>query len=170
MNDAEFSYRISLLKNRLTSLRGKTMEESKTRKYILTEMNLPEFKQKSDAAYPGKANHIAWLDKNAIEGAFYAECLWFQEGSDTNRVEAHSHDFDEVIGFFGTNPEDQTDLGGEIELWLEDEKHIITKSFLAFVPKGMVHCPLKIKRVDRPIFHFTTGPGGSYIRKDLPGK
>jgi hypothetical protein len=152
------------------NLRGKAMEESKTSKYILTEMSLPEYKQKSDAAYPGKANHIAWLDKNVIEGAFYAECIWFQGGSDTNRVEAHIHDFDEVIGFFGTNPEDQTDLGGEVELWIDGEKHTITKSFLAFVPKGMVHCPLKIKRVDRPIFHFTTGPGGSYIRKDLPNK
>jgi len=144
------------------------MTESRTRQYILTEMNLPEYKQKSDAAYPGKANHIAWLDKDVIKGAFYLECLWFQEGSDVSRVEAHTHDFDEVIGFFGTNPADQRDLGGEIELWLDGEKHILTNSFIAFVPKGMVHCPLKIKRVDRPIFHFTTGPGGSYIRKALP--
>jgi hypothetical protein len=146
------------------------MEESTTRKYIITEMNLPEYKQQSDAAYPGKANHIAWLDKGIIPGAFYMECLWFYEGADVNRVEAHIHDFDEVIGFFGTNPQDQRDLGGEIELWLDGEKHILTNSFLAFVPKGMVHCPLKIRRVDRPIFHFTTGPGGSYIRKDLPQK
>jgi hypothetical protein len=146
------------------------MADSGTRKYIITEMNLPEYKQKSDAAYPGKANHIAWLDKEQIPGAFYMECLWFQEGSDTNRVEAHVHDFDEVIGFFGTNPADQRDLGGEIELWLDGEKHILTNSFLAFVPKGMVHCPLKIKRVDRPIFHFTTGPGGAYIRIAPPEK
>jgi hypothetical protein len=110
------------------------------------------------------------LDKSIIPGAFYLECLWFQEGSEANRVEAHTHDFDEVIGFFGTNPADQRDLGGEIELWLDGEKHILTHSFIAFVPKGMVHCPLKIKRVDRPIFHFTTGPGGSYIRKDLSQK
>jgi hypothetical protein len=26
----------------------------------------------------------------------------------------------------------------------------------------MKHCPLIIRRVDRPIFHFTTGPGGKY--------
>jgi len=146
------------------------MPESKTSQYVITEMNLPEYKQKSDAAYPGKANHIAWLDKNVVPGAFYLECIWFQEGAEKNRVEAHTHDFDEVIGFFGTNPDDQRDLGGEIELWLDGEKHILTNSFVAFVPKGMVHCPLKIKRVDRPIFHFTTGTGGAYIRKDLPEK
>jgi hypothetical protein len=35
---------------------------------IFTEMSFPEYKQKSDAAYPGKANHIAWLDKNVSRG------------------------------------------------------------------------------------------------------
>ena len=140
------------------------MAESKTRQYIITEMNLPEYKQKSDAAYPGKANHIAWLDKDIIKGAFYLECLWFLQGSEANRVEAHTHDFDEVIGFFGTDAGNQRDLGGEVELWLDGEKHVLTNSFIAFIPKGMVHCPLKVRRVDRPIFHFTTGPGGSYVR------
>jgi hypothetical protein len=143
------------------------MAETRTGKYIITEMKLPEYKQKGDAAYPGKANHIAWLDNEVIQGAFYLECLWYLKGSDTNRAEAHTHDFDEVIGFFGTNPDDQRDLGGEIELWLDGEKHILKNSFIAFIPKGMIHCPLKVKRVDRPIFHFTTGPGGSYVRKEI---
>jgi hypothetical protein len=31
------------------------------------------------------------------------------------------------------------------------------------VPTGMKHCPLVFKRVDRPIFHFTTGPSGLYL-------
>ena len=138
------------------------MAEGKTGSYIITEMNLPEYKQKSDAAYPGKANHIAWLDNEIIKGAFYLECLWFQEGADVNRVEAHTHDFDEVIGFFGTNPADQRDLGGEIELWLDGEKHVLDRSVMIFVPAGMPHCPLVLTRVDRPIFHFTTVTGGQY--------
>jgi hypothetical protein len=67
-----------------------------------------------------------------------------------------------MIGFFGSNPEDPYDLGGEIEFWLEDEKHILTRSCLIFVPRGMKHCPLILKRVDRPIFHFSTVTGGQY--------
>src|SRR3989304_7169715 len=122
------------------------MAETRTGKYIVTDMKLPEYKQKSDAAYPGKANHIAWLDNEVIQGAFYLECLWFFKGSDINRVEAHTHDFDEVIGFFGTNSDDQRDLGGEIELWLDGEKHILKNSFIAFFPKGMITFPLKIQR------------------------
>ena len=37
---------------------------------------------------------------------------------------------------------------------------------LLFVPAGMKHCPLILKRVDRPIFHFTTVPGGQYVKDE----
>jgi hypothetical protein len=57
---------------------------------------------------------------------------------------------------------DPHDRGGEIELWLEDEQHIITRSSLVFIPKGLRHCPLRIRRVDRPIFHFSTVTDGQY--------
>jgi mannose-6-phosphate isomerase-like protein (cupin superfamily) len=46
-------------------------------------------------------------------------------------------------------------MGGEVEFWMEDEKFIINKSCMIFVPAGVKHCPLYLKRVDRPIFHFT---------------
>ena len=48
------------------------------------------------------------------------------------------------------------------ELWLDGEKHIFTKSFAAYVPAGMKHCPLISRRIERPIFHFTVGPGKRY--------
>jgi hypothetical protein len=108
------------------------------------------------------STRLLWLDDDVINGAFYVECVWYWKGSEQPIVEAHTHPFDEVITFFGSNPEDPQDLCGEVELWLEDEKHILTKSCLIFVPKGLRHCPLIIRRVDRPIFHFTTGPGGKY--------
>jgi hypothetical protein len=72
------------------------------------------------------------------------------------------HDTDEIIGFFGSDPENPHDLNGEVEIWLEDEKHVIDRTTMIFVPAGMVHCPLVINRVDKPIFHFTTVSGGQY--------
>lgn len=91
-------------------------------------------------------------------------CSWYLRPPATPMPEggAHTHDCDEIIGFFGSNPEDPYTLGGEIEFWLEDEKHILTKSCLIFVPKGMKHCPLIVRRVDRPIFHFSTVTSGQY--------
>ena len=41
---------------------------------------------------------------------------------------------------------------------------------MVYIPAGTHHCPMNILRADRPIFHFTTGPGGAYIRIAPPEK
>lgn len=143
------------------------MAETKYGKYIIREPKanivLPEFRQKSLKLPPGTSTRVGYVDDEVIEGSFYVEAVWFWEGSDKARNDAHTHDFDEVIAFYGTNPDDWRDLGGEIEIWLGDEKHTITESCIIFVPRGLKHCPLTVKRVDRPIFHFTTGNGRMYL-------
>ena len=135
-------------------------------KYIITGtkagLEHPSFRQDAAEVAAGEHTRLIYLDEDVIKGAFYVECVWYWKGSEKSIVDAHTHPFDEAITFFGTNPDDPEDLCGEVELWLEDEKHILTKSSLIFVPKGMKHCPLIIRRADRPIFHFTTGPGGKY--------
>ena len=135
-------------------------------KYIITGtkagLEHPSFRQDAAEVTAGEHTRLIYLDEDVIKGAFYVECVWYWKGSEKSIVDAHTHPFDEAITFFGSNPDDPEDLCGEVELWLEDEKHILTKSCLIFVPKGMKHCPLIIRRADRPIFHFTTGPGGKY--------
>lgn len=119
-----------------------------------------------DMATPDTFTRVMYLDQDYPKGAFYLDCNWFWKGSDTQvRVEQHVHDFDEVLAFFGSDPENPNDLCGEIELWIEDEKHILTRSCAVFVPAGIKHCPLRIKRVNRPIFEFTTGPAKSWVRQ-----
>ncbi len=146
----------------------------KTDKYIVTGI-------KPDKLFPGEKpfagrtpgaelktpTHVMWLDSGVIPGAFYSECVWIwpECSSDKPAAEAHRHDFLEVVTFFGTNFEDPKDLGGEVELWLDGDRHIMTGSFLAYIPAGMTHCPLIVRNVKRPIFHFTVGLGGDYIRK-----
>jgi hypothetical protein len=141
------------------------MGESKYGKYIVTELKpklkLPEFRREMVPASDTDTT-VLWLDEEVIKGAFYVECTWYWKKFDVTDVEAHTHDFDEVIGFFGSNPKDVYDLGGEIEIWLGDEKHVLRNSCLIFVPRGLKHCPLKINRVDRPFFHFTAGTRGTY--------
>ncbi len=134
------------------------MVKLETDKYIITETptNRPEVTDMT---------RILQLDDDTIKGAFGVVCVWFHKDSDSPNY-AHSHDFDEVIAFIGTDSKHPGDLGGEVELWLGGEKHIITKSFLAFIPKGLVHCPLIVRKVDRPIFHFATVPVGKYQKKE----
>jgi hypothetical protein len=153
------------------------MAESKYGKYIVTELKRKvveaPWSPPASEAGKGQSGRILFLDNEVVPGAFYVECVWImppQEGlSETeNRprgasVKPHTHDYDEVIAFFGTNPDDLHDLGGEVELWLGDEKHIITKTCMVFIPAGLQHCPLTFHRVDRPIFHFTTGTGKMYL-------
>ncbi len=106
------------------------------------------------------------MDKDVVEGAFHMNTAWYLKAAETLENVPHVHDADEIIGFFGNNPDAPHDLGGEIEIWIEDEKHTITKSALLFIPAHMKHCPLILKRVDRPIFHFTTVPGKLYIKDE----
>lgn len=135
---------------------------SNTGKYVVTELKMPEEKKRIDAEYRKYAKRILWLDDQVTEGAFHMNTAWYLNAAKTLEDRPHVHDTDEIIGFFGNDPDDPHDLGGEIELWLEDERHVITQSALIFVPAGMRHCPLVLIRVDRPIFHFTTVTGRRY--------
>jgi len=143
------------------------MTETKYGKYIITDPkpNARTEEIRPDMPTPDMYTRIMFLDDEYVKGAFYLDCNWFWKGSDKQvRVKQHSHDFDEVLAFFGTDPENPKDLCGEIELWLEDEKHILTQTCAVFVPAGIKHCPLIIRRVDRPIFEFTTGPAATWIK------
>ncbi len=106
---------------------------------------------------------ITYLDSQVVPGAYYAECSWLYKAyPDIVWVTEHTHDADEVFGLYGSDPANPNELNGEIELWIGGERHVITKSCLIFVPKGVKHCPLKILRVDKPIFFFTTMPAHKY--------
>ena len=142
------------------------MTDSRYGKYIVTELKIPEEKKKIAAAYSKYATRILWMDKNVVEGAFHMNTALYLKAATTLEDTSHVHDTDEIIGFFGSDPQHPYDLGGEIEIWLEDEKHVINKTAMHFVPAGMKHCPLIIRWIDRPIFHFTTVTGGQYIKDD----
>jgi hypothetical protein len=153
------------------------MAETKYGKYIISRLkeNIVEAPWSPPVSKVEKwrGGRLLFLDDEVVKGAFYLECAWIvppgmytPEQQDRRKglfVKAHTHEYDEVLAFFGTNPEDFYDLGGELELFLDDEAHIITRSSIVFVPAGLQHCPLTFKRVDRPIFHFTSGPGKTYF-------
>jgi hypothetical protein len=147
------------------------MPKTKYGKYIVTEIkrNIVEAPWNPPQPTAGKntGGRFLFLDSEVVEGAFYMECTWVlprpKEDLSRGGASAHTHDYDEVIAFFGTNPEDFHDLGAEFELWLGDEKHVMTKSFIAFIPSGLSHGPSRFLRVDRPVFHVTTGPGKMYF-------
>ena len=146
------------------------MAETKYGKYIITDYSgRPESDCRDEDEFlkilPEISVPIAYLDNNMINGSFYAECMWYHTATDI-QVEPHTHNFDEILGFFGSDSKDFRDLSGEIELWLGDEQHILTRSCMVFVPKGLVHSPLILRRIDKPVFHFSIGPAGIYDKKE----
>jgi hypothetical protein len=67
------------------------------------------------------AFHMLSLNDNVAAGALYFDSLWITglHGTHGWQVEIqHSHDFDEIICFYGSNMKNPRDLGGEVELWL----------------------------------------------------
>ena len=145
------------------------MNNPETSKYIVTDLKMPEAKRRIAEEYSKYAFRILWMDDDVVEGAFHMNTSWFlKPAQNTIENKPHVHDTDEIIGFFGSDPDDPYDLGGEVEIWLEDDKHVIDRTAMIFVPAGMKHCPLVLTRIDRPIFHFTIVTGGRY-EKDEDG-
>ena len=78
-------------------------------------------------------------------------------------AEAHSHDFDQVIFFMGADPNNVVDFDGEVEMGLDGVNYTVKYPASVYVPKGLMHGPLNIKRVTKPIMFIdiTLSPGPS---------
>lgn len=145
------------------------MVNTKYGKYIIEDFNgRPESDCRDEDEFQKElyniASPIAYLDSNMIKDGFYAEVMWYHTKSKA-AVEPHTHDFNEILAFIGSDPNNIQDLNGEIELWLDDEKHILTRSCMVFIPKGFIHCPMIVRKVDKPMLHFSIGPGAVYDKK-----
>ena len=137
-------------------------------KYILQDLVLPPVHSTPEAiAKYEKAGRkrILWLDGNILPAPFQINTAWYYSANhdhmdkwaseDKHVVKPHIHSVDELLCFYGSDPFNPYDLGGEVEIWLNGEKHILTQSSLIFIPAGMPHLPLYVNNVSRPIFHFS---------------
>ena len=78
----------------------------------------------------------------------------------------HIHDFDQFLFFLGADPMNVGEFGAEVEFCIgeEEEEHIITSSTVAYIPKGLRHCPLNFKKVDKPILFINISLTPQYGR------
>ena len=140
------------------------MSETKYGKYIITETIAKEEAPWSPKFKPDELIPMLFLDSRVIDGAFYVESNWTLPAfANESHGQEHSHDYDEVLGFFGSDPENPHDLCAEAEVHLGGEVHTVTKSCLVYIPKGTKHGPIDFKRIDRPMFHFSCGTSKKYF-------
>lgn len=115
-------------------------------------MMTPEFTE----VYKKFANRVLWMDGNVCPGAFQMNTAWYFAVPERDPIfTPHVHDYDELIGFYGSNPDDPYDLGGVIEFTVNGEAHRLTRSTMIYLPGGAEHNPMRILEVNRPIFHFS---------------
>lgn len=119
---------------------------------------------------------VLYLDDKVIKG-----CNWYTvmlvpnvnpSGGKWDDVShgPNIHKDAEIIFFIGTNPENPTDLGAEVEFCMgeEMEKHVITKTCAVFIPAGFISCPMTLKRVDRPWVLINLMQGPMFTEKSYP--
>jgi mannose-6-phosphate isomerase-like protein (cupin superfamily) len=112
-----------------------------------------------------EGTHLLTVDRSRIKNFFYVDGSWLWKGKSNGPIdEEHRHDYDEVIGFVGAHKEDPHDLGGDVTIWIDGNKHTLSKSSLIFVPAGMKHGPVQIDRIDYPIFSVNIALVGKYSR------
>ena len=111
---------------------------------------------------------LLWLDGKKLKGAPYVEAVWFNRTNDTGPA-PHEHEFDEFIGFIGSDPQHPEELNAEVRFHIDGDVVSVTKSCLVYIPRGVRHSPILVPRMERPIIHFSGGVGGAYKRVGADG-
>ena len=117
------------------------------RKYATNVVTLPVRKGKDGSILSAGAEILNGFQCTII----YA--FAFKPGITGKSTKPHVHSYDEVIFFIGSDPVDLEDLGAEVEMAIgpnEEEKYTFTKATAIVVPKGIPHCPIRTKRIDKP--------------------
>ena len=99
-------------------------QSSKYGHLILSELRYepdmaPDFRE----IYRRFAERVLWIDGNLVPGAFQMNVSWYKGVPALDPIFAeHSHASAEIIGFFGSDPEDPHELHGEIRVVIDGEE------------------------------------------------
>ena len=144
---------------------------------IMQDLILPAAQSAPErvASYQKFGRRIHWMDGDNMPGAFQMNTSWWYRPNREQMLatpgrgvgKPHSHGYAEILGFYGSDASDPYNLGGEVELFINGESHILTRSSMVFIPADLPHCPLLVNRVDseeHPIFHFSVVMNSLYTR------
>jgi len=82
------------------------------------------------------------------------------------------HPYDECLVFEGTDLTNILHLGAEIsvEIGEEREEHVFTDPTVVLIPKGTPHGPVRVRKLDRTIVHYTIGLAPDYAAEAVAPK
>ena len=119
----------------------------------------------------GRIQAMTLMSNNLIPGSnTYVEAGWIVGMPDPNpHIDEHVHDYDEIVMHIGTDPDDQEELGAEIEFFVDGRPLLVNKTSSVFVPKGTKHGPLIWKSFTKPHIEMTIMIGAGSLSEADPG-
>jgi hypothetical protein len=137
-------------------------------KYLVKK---PAYEVKPDFEVKGRRPAMTLLSNNLIPGTnMYIETGWVFGMPDPNpHIHEHTHNYDEIVIHLGTDPNNQEELGGEIEFMIEGQPLKIDKTSAIYVPKGVKHGPLTWKKYSKPHLELTIMVGAGSLAEADPG-
>jgi len=142
------------------------MTEGKYGKYVVTQPRLTadlahhDLTDVSGITFPDEV----YLDRDILkESNQWLDIMWIWDvPNPPGLLGAHAHPFDEIVLLIGSNPHDTRDFAGsEIEWWMgeggEAEYFLIDTTTAIYVPRGLVHGPMKFPRIVAPVLNVAIG-------------
>jgi hypothetical protein len=121
-------------------------------------------------------DHVLWLDADTLAGGYYGESAWIWPSSYPNQISQeeltkrttpgppmfpHYHEFPELLSWWGSDPDNPNDIS-TMGMVMGDEEILLDGSWVGYIPAKMYHMPTRAadgKVTDKPVFHWTAGPG-----------
>jgi hypothetical protein len=103
---------------------------------------------------PGNADSLAWLRSKDIENYNVTFAYGFYSRTGDWGAKPHKHASDQFLVFVGLDNQKPDYLGAEVEVSLEDEKHVVSTPSCVIVPAGLQHGPIVTKKADKPYVFY----------------
>ena len=121
------------------------MAETKYGKHLVT---IPFHKTPKGALFATGGDILGGFNLNIIYACGY------ETGITGLSTKPHVHDYDEAVFFIGSDPYHLDDLGAEVEISIgeegKEEKHVFDKPSVLVAPRGLYHCPIVTRKIDKP--------------------
>ncbi len=142
--------------------------EKDVRKYVVDK---PVYEVVPVEEVLGRNPAMTLMSNKLVPGSHtYIETGWALAMPDpATHIYEHVHDYDEIVIHMGSDPNNQEDLGGEVDFYIDGEPVTINTTSAVFVPRGVKHGPITWKKFTRPHFQLTVMLGADTLDDADPG-
>jgi hypothetical protein len=144
------------------------MSPQDARKYLVAK---PVYEVIASEEVRGRIPPMTLMNNNLVPGSHtYIETGWaIAMPEPATHIYEHVHDYDEIVIHMGADPNNQEDLGGEVDFYVDGQPLTINTTSAVFVPRGVKHGPITWKKFVRPHFQLTIMLGADSIADADPG-